>query len=205
MAVALQGRRMRDLDGTDLEIVRLLVADGRRPYSDIADHVGLSPPAVADRVERLREQGLIRGFTAEIDRSAFGGRTPLLLRIEADPASVEKVFADVRSLEGVERAFQLAEGEVVASADAPEDVTGWLEGGIDLSAVRSYDVSLVTESDRSDDLPSGGFVLDCVVCGNEVGPDGITARIDGDLEAFCCPSCESRYRERYERYEDAAD
>lgn len=196
---------MRNLDETDVEIVRLLVADGRRPYSEIADEVGLSPPAVSDRIDRLHEQGVLRGFTADVDRSVLGGARPILLRIEPDPGAVGAVFADVRELEGVSRVFRLAEGEIVASADAPEDVAGWLESGLDLSAIRSYDVSLVTETDRNRDLPSGGFALDCVVCGNEVGPDGVTARIDGSVEAFCCPSCESRYRERYERYDDAAD
>lgn len=196
---------MRNLDETDVEIVRLLVADGRRPYSEIAAEVDLSPPAVSDRVDRLREQGVLRGFTAEVDRSALGGRTSILLRLEGDPPAVGDVFADVRELEGVSRVFRLAEGEVVAYADAPDDVSGWLEDGTDLSAIRGYDVSLVTETDRTLDLPSGGFALDCVVCGNEVGPDGITARIDGTVQAFCCPSCESRYRERYERFDDAAD
>jgi DNA-binding Lrp family transcriptional regulator len=46
---------MRDLDETDLEILQLLLSDARRPYSDIAETVGLSAPAVSDRVSRLRE------------------------------------------------------------------------------------------------------------------------------------------------------
>ena len=61
-------RDKRDLDKIDLEIVRLLSEDARRPFSDIAEHVGLSPPAVSDRVDRLQEQGIIRQFTVDIDR-----------------------------------------------------------------------------------------------------------------------------------------
>ncbi|MFC6725497.1 Lrp/AsnC family transcriptional regulator, partial [Halobium palmae] len=60
---------MRDLDDTDREILRLLLANARRPYSDIAEHVGLSAPAVSDRVERLQELGVVRGFTLDLDRS----------------------------------------------------------------------------------------------------------------------------------------
>ena len=52
---------MRDLDETDLEILQLLLSNARRPYSDIADVVGLSPPAVSDRVSRLQETGRING------------------------------------------------------------------------------------------------------------------------------------------------
>ena len=43
---------MRGIDDTDREILRLLTDDARRPCRDIADAVGLSPPAVADRIAR---------------------------------------------------------------------------------------------------------------------------------------------------------
>ena len=50
---------MHGLDDTDREILRLLLEDGRRPYREIASEVELSAPAVSDRVERLRELGLL--------------------------------------------------------------------------------------------------------------------------------------------------
>jgi len=62
---------MRTLDETDREIIRLLLADARRPYSDIAERVDLSAPAVSDRVDRLREVGVIQGFTLRIDGDAL--------------------------------------------------------------------------------------------------------------------------------------
>ncbi|MFB6083699.1 MAG: Lrp/AsnC family transcriptional regulator, partial [Halorientalis sp.] len=46
---------MRGLDETDREILDILLSDGRRPYSDIAEAVDLSPPAVSDRIDRLQE------------------------------------------------------------------------------------------------------------------------------------------------------
>ncbi len=48
------------------------------------------------------------------------------------------------------------------------------------------------------------FALTCVECGNEVGADGVTRRIDGDLKQFCCPSCETLYVERYEELAEGA-
>ena len=46
---------MRGLDETDEEILDILLDDGRKPYSEIAEAVGLSAPAVSDRIDRLRE------------------------------------------------------------------------------------------------------------------------------------------------------
>ncbi len=60
------------LDGTDLEIINLLEADGRRTVADIAKHVSLSAPAVKRRISRLEETAVITGYTALIDHAKLG-------------------------------------------------------------------------------------------------------------------------------------
>ncbi len=61
-----------DLDPLDLEILTLLARDGRSPAAQIAERVGLSRPAVADRIEKLERSGVIRGTTTVIDPAALG-------------------------------------------------------------------------------------------------------------------------------------
>ena len=61
-----------DLDALDLRILTLLLADGRSPVSQVADQVGLSRPAVAERIEKLERQGVIRGTTVVVEPSAVG-------------------------------------------------------------------------------------------------------------------------------------
>src|SRR5258708_17045770 len=60
------------LDEVDLAIVELLVRDARASQRRIAREVGMSAPAVADRIARLERTGVIRGYRAEIDRSLLG-------------------------------------------------------------------------------------------------------------------------------------
>lgn len=60
------------LDHTSRRILQLLSADGRASYQAIADEIGLSRPAVMERVKRLEEAGLIRGYHARLDRSKCG-------------------------------------------------------------------------------------------------------------------------------------
>ena len=50
-----------DLDALDLKILTHLLRDGRAPAQQVADAVGLSRPAVADRIARLEREGVIRG------------------------------------------------------------------------------------------------------------------------------------------------
>jgi len=61
-----------DLDKLDLQILTLLLKDGRTPAAQIADRVGLSRPAVADRIEKLERSGVIRSATVVVDPSAVG-------------------------------------------------------------------------------------------------------------------------------------
>jgi Lrp/AsnC family leucine-responsive transcriptional regulator len=61
-----------ELDPVDLQILTLLRNDGRASTTQIADQVGLSRPAVADRIEKLERNGVIRGHTVVVDPIALG-------------------------------------------------------------------------------------------------------------------------------------
>ncbi len=61
------------LDVADRAIVERLRSDGRATFGAIGDAVGLSASAVARRVARLEDAGVIRGYTAVIDEDRFGG------------------------------------------------------------------------------------------------------------------------------------
>lgn len=60
------------LDEVDLAILELLVRDARASQRHIAREVGMSPPAVAERIGRLERTGVIRGYRAELDRARLG-------------------------------------------------------------------------------------------------------------------------------------
>jgi Lrp/AsnC family transcriptional regulator, leucine-responsive regulatory protein len=60
------------LDPLDRKIVEILLRDGRTPAAQIAEEVGLSRPAVADRIEKLERTGVIRGTTVVLEPEAIG-------------------------------------------------------------------------------------------------------------------------------------
>jgi len=63
------------LDPLDEAILRELAVDARATFADIGAVVALSAPAVKRRVDRLRERGVIRGFTVRLDPAALGWHT----------------------------------------------------------------------------------------------------------------------------------
>jgi Lrp/AsnC family transcriptional regulator, leucine-responsive regulatory protein len=91
------------LDPQDLAILRLLATDARMSQRRIAREVGMSPPAVAERMARLERSGVVRGYRAEIDRSALG--YPLIVYIgvvAVQGADQPKVVQALRELPEVE-------------------------------------------------------------------------------------------------------
>ncbi|MEU4897338.1 Lrp/AsnC family transcriptional regulator [Streptomyces sp. NPDC044780] len=83
--------RLNDLDE---RIVHALAEDARRSYADIGELVGLSAPAVKRRVDRLRAEGAITGFTVRVDPAAMGWETEgfieLFCRHKTSPADIRR-------------------------------------------------------------------------------------------------------------------
>ena len=69
------------LDGTDERILAELANDARATYAEIGERVNLSAPAVKRRVDRLLDNGVIRGFTTVVDRSALGWNTEAYVQV----------------------------------------------------------------------------------------------------------------------------
>lgn len=68
------------VDELDWNLLRELQADGRLSFKELARRVHLSPPAVAERVRRLEQSGVLTGYTARVDPARAGH--PLLAFIE---------------------------------------------------------------------------------------------------------------------------
>lgn len=196
---------MHDLDETDMEILQLLLSDARRPYSDIAETVGLSAPAVSDRVARLQETGVVNRFTVDIDRSQLRSGIPVLVRIETTAADPSAVRAELLDADAVEHVFTTAEADLVVFARVPDnDIAGWLTDTVE-SGVADFSVELLAAAVWSPDLGGTEFALSCAQCGNTVDSEGTATRIDGSLYQFCCPSCEARFEETYAELQEGAD
>jgi Lrp/AsnC family transcriptional regulator, leucine-responsive regulatory protein len=75
------------MDDLDKQILALLLEDARRTYDDIGRRVNLSAPSVKRRVDRLRENGALEGFTAVVDHGAMGWNTEALVELFFKPGT----------------------------------------------------------------------------------------------------------------------
>ncbi|MBU7600011.1 Lrp/AsnC family transcriptional regulator [Streptomyces sp. XM4193] len=85
------------LNELDERIVHALAEDARRSYADIGGLVGLSAPAVKRRVDRLRAEGAITGFTVRVDPAALGweteGHVEMYCRHNTSPADIRQALS----------------------------------------------------------------------------------------------------------------
>lgn len=89
------------LDATDRRLVDCLVEDARLSLKELAARVGLSSPSVSERLKRLEESGVIRGFTAAIDPEVLGYTLQAMVRVRPMPGKlhiVEKMLRDTPEL-----------------------------------------------------------------------------------------------------------
>ncbi len=100
---------MSDLDAIDLQLLRQLVEDGRRSYTDLAKDTGLSTSAVHQRVRRLEQRGAIIGYGAQVDPVAAG--TPLTAFVSIkpiDPAAPDDAPDRLQHLHEIEACHSVA-------------------------------------------------------------------------------------------------
>ncbi|MEU4235336.1 Lrp/AsnC family transcriptional regulator [Nonomuraea sp. NPDC026600] len=71
----------KGMDALDLRILAELQVDARVSFAELGRRVALSAPAVAERVQRLEETGVITGYHAEVDPRALGFPVTVMVRI----------------------------------------------------------------------------------------------------------------------------
>ncbi|HEX5910874.1 MAG TPA: Lrp/AsnC family transcriptional regulator [Thermoleophilaceae bacterium] len=81
----------RQLDAIDRRLLEELQADARLTLAELGRRVGLSSPAVAERLQRLESEGAIRGYHAEVDPRALGYSLTVIIRIRPAPRELAKV------------------------------------------------------------------------------------------------------------------
>ncbi|MDQ7908463.1 Lrp/AsnC family transcriptional regulator [Phytohabitans sp. ZYX-F-186] len=97
------------MDDIDLRLVELLRANARLSYAELARQVGLSAPAVHDRVGKLESGGIIRGYRADAEPEAIGlGVTALIGVVQDSGGDTDGVLEALREMPEIESCYFMA-------------------------------------------------------------------------------------------------
>jgi DNA-binding Lrp family transcriptional regulator len=97
--VASRSTPKAEVDDLDLTLLRALALDARQSQRALGRAVGMSPPAVADRLARLERAGAIRGYRVDIDWAALGYPVVVYLAVTAGPGmDLSQIIRAIREL-----------------------------------------------------------------------------------------------------------
>jgi Lrp/AsnC family transcriptional regulator, leucine-responsive regulatory protein len=133
------------IDTTDRVILDELRREARLSWRELGQRIGLGPTATADRVRRLEQLGVIRGYHAEVDLSALGiglrAITELQLGHDTDPSAFEAELARTREVQSAVHVTGALDYVVLLAcpdvATLDRLLTRWKqESGVDESSTR---------------------------------------------------------------------
>ncbi len=97
------------MEDLDRRIVDLLRADGRMSYTDLGKAMGLSTSAVHQRVRRLEERGVIKGYAALVDSTSLDLPLTAFISISPlDPAAPDDIADRLRDITEIEACHSVA-------------------------------------------------------------------------------------------------
>lgn len=86
-----------ELDDLDIEILNALMEDGRQSFRQVAEDVDSTPATVINRVERMQDEGVITGFSADVDFQQVGYQAMAAIEVIVsgdDISAVEDLVVD---------------------------------------------------------------------------------------------------------------
>ena len=137
------------MDSAGWHLLEALQEDARLSYTELGQRVGLSAPAVAERVRRMEEAGIISGYHAEINRSKLGFPITAIIRMSTFPGDrCTRFTASVQALPEVLECSRVTGGDsmiikvMASSVEHLETLIDYLseQGNITTSMVLSTPV-----------------------------------------------------------------
>ncbi len=95
------------LDDLDRGILRSLVSDGRKPFTDIAKELGVSDATIHGRVSRLMAEGVVTGFVPVVDYQRLGYEVTTFIEIKIVPGTLNEVVEVIKHIPQVIEFYEL--------------------------------------------------------------------------------------------------
>lgn len=97
----------RPLDDADRRILREVAANPREPVARLASRIGMSRPAVADRLRRLEKDRVITGWNVDLDPAALGFRYTVFIRIRPSAGQSPGIESLIRGTPAVVECYRM--------------------------------------------------------------------------------------------------
>ena len=99
------------IDGLNWEILNYLQEDARASLASIGRRVGLTPPAVAERVKKMEDAGIIEGYFAKVSHTQLGHQLKAIIMLKAFLGKLKPFLEKVKSFDEIVNCYRITGNE----------------------------------------------------------------------------------------------
>jgi Lrp/AsnC family leucine-responsive transcriptional regulator len=99
------------MDLYDQKILKKLQENARVSYTELGKEIGLSGPAVKERVHKLEESGVIKGYKAKLDLSKLGFTLTVIINFKMNPGNIKRFIDKIKDMPEVVECNRVTGGD----------------------------------------------------------------------------------------------
>jgi DNA-binding Lrp family transcriptional regulator len=141
------------MDETDVKILKNLLSDARASYRKVAEEIGVSPPTVLARVEKLESDGIIRSYSTLLDHEKLGYDLTAIIEITATKGKIVDLERQISKFPNVCAVYDitgLTDMIVVAKFKNRKELSNFVKKDISLPSVERTNTHVVLITVKED-------------------------------------------------------
>jgi DNA-binding Lrp family transcriptional regulator len=141
------------MDDTDVRILKRLLKDARMSYRRVAEEIGVSPPTVLARVEKLENEGIIKSYSAMLDHEKLGYDLTVIIDITATKGKIvdlEKQIAKFPNVCAVYDTTGLTDMTIIAKFKSRTELSTFVKKDLSLPYVERTNTRVVLITVKED-------------------------------------------------------
>lgn len=141
------------MDNTDVKILKRLLHNARMSYRQVAEEIGVSPPTVLARVEKLEKEGVIKSYSAILDHEKLGYDLTAIIDITATKGKIvdlEKQIAKFPNVCAVYDTTGLTDMTIIAKFKGRAELSNFVKKDLSLPYVERTNTHVVLVTVKED-------------------------------------------------------
>ena len=141
------------LDEIDIRILRKLISDARLSYRNIAEQIGVSPPTVLARVEKLERNKIVKSYSALLDHEKLGYDLTAIIEVTAiknKVVEVERVLSKYENVCAIYDITGLTDMIIVAKFRNRKELSNFVKKELSIPSVQRTNTHLVFTTVKED-------------------------------------------------------
>lgn len=141
------------MDDTDVKILKRLLHDARMSYRKVAEEIGVSPPTVLARVDKMEREGIIKSYSAMLDHEKLGYDLTAIIDITATKGKIvdlEKQIAKFQNVCAVYDTTGTTDMTIIAKFKSRAELSSFVKKDLSLPYVERTNTHVVLVTVKED-------------------------------------------------------